>query len=263
MGHRYEAFVAFDDITSLSRPTPLRELAIDIEKMLAGRGIKIMSAQLSRKHPDQKAIDTALGDASVLVVVANSPKQLEYDWVKYAWTRFTDDEASGIKPKGMVFPYIQGFEPYQLPSALRKYKVITHGDGSLGTLFNAVAKALGPDDSQNFLATAHQLYEAMSEASEDVWCASWMDQWEYLMWAHTFNRPLQGMQTNTAINDNVQLSAVNHVMELSMKCQGWIAWPNDGRGPTWIPMDDWLWHLEDTKNHSLEGKGVSLGVFDE
>ena len=29
-------------------------------------------------------------------------------------------------------------------------------------------------------------------------------------------------------------------------------------GPTWIPIDDWLWHLEDTENHSLKGKGIPL-----
>jgi len=178
MGHRYEAFVAFDDITSLSRPTPTRQLAIDIEKMLAGRGIKIMSAQLSRKKPDWKAIDIALGDASVLVVVANSPTQLESEWVKYAWTRFTEDEASGIKPKGMVFLYIDGFEPYQLPSPLRKYRVVNHGSDSLGRLFNAVSKAIGPTDEGNFLDLARRLYAAMSDVSEEAHCAGWLYSWE-------------------------------------------------------------------------------------
>jgi len=257
MGHRYEAFIAFDDITSLSRPTPTRQLAIDIEKMLAGRGIKIMSAQLSRKKPDWKAIDIALGDASVLVVVANSPTQLESEWVKYAWTRFTEDEASGIKPKGMVFPYIDGFELYQLPSPLRKYRTITHGDGSLGRLFNAVSKALGPSDERLFLDLARRLYAAMSDVSEEAHCAGWLYSWEYPMWYHAFNHPFEVIETHTAINDDVPVAQINHVMELSMKCQGWVIYDND-HGPMWIPIDDWLWHLEDTDNHSLKGKGIPL-----
>ena len=42
-----------------------------------------------------------------------------------------------------------------------------------------------------------------------------------------------------------------------MKCQGWIIYDNDN-GPTWIPIDDWLWHLEDIDNRSLKGKGIVL-----
>ena len=257
MGQRYEAFVAFDDITSLSRPTPTRQLAIDIEKMLAGRGIKILSSQLSRKNPDQKAIDIALGDASVLVVVANSPAQLDYEWVKYAWTRFTEDEASGIKPEGMAFPYIQGFEPYQLPSPLRKYRTITHGPGSFGQLFNAVSKALGPTDERPFLDLARELYEGMTNISEEVYAAGWLYDWEHPLWDHALNRPFEGMQTTIGINRDVSVAQINHVMELSMKCQGWIIFDDD-RGPLWIPIDDWLWHLEDIEKHSLEGKGICL-----
>jgi hypothetical protein len=63
-------------------------------------------------------------------------------------------------------------------------------------------------------------------------------------------------------NDSPSIAAINRVMELSMKCQGWIAWvePN---APRWIPIDEWLWHLEDQDKHRLEGKGISLRVYDE
>jgi hypothetical protein len=256
MSKRYEAFIAFDDVKPPDSPTPIRPLAIDIEKMLAGRGIKIMSAQLSRKKPDQKAIDIALAYASVLVVVANSPTQLESEWVKYAWTCFIDGESSGFKPKGMVFLYIDGFDPDELPAPLRQCQTFIHGQKSLSSLFNAVAKALGPNE-ENFLDVARELYEAMSNISEEIYCAGWMYSWEYPMWGQAFNRPFEGMQTRMAINDNVPVSAINRVMELSMKCQGWIIWDNNN-GPTWIPIDDWLWHLEDVDNRSLEGKGISL-----
>ena len=221
MGQRYEAFLSFVDRLLYGMPAISAELAADIEKMLSGRGIKILSSQLSR-IPDQKALDSALGDASVLIIVATSPAQLESTLVKYAWTRFVDDEASGIKPKGSVILYIEGFEPYQLPSPLRKYRAITHGEGSLGRLFNAVAKALGPTDERPFLDLARELYEAMTNISEEVYAAGWLYDWEHPLWDHAFNHPFQGLQTSIGINRDVPVSAINHVMELSMKCQGWI-----------------------------------------
>ena len=144
-----------------------------------------------------------------------------------------------------------------MPSPLRKYRTITHGPGSLGSLFNAVAKALGPTDERPFLDLARELYEGMTNISEEVYAAGWLYDWEHPLWDHALNRPFEGMQTSIGINRDVPVSAINRVMELSMKCQGWIIFDDD-RGPTWIPIDDWLWHLEDIEKHSLEGKGICL-----
>jgi len=77
------------------------------------------------------------------------------------------------------------------------------------------------------------------------------------MWYHAFNHPFEVIETHTAINDDVPVAQINHVMELSMKCQGWVIYDND-HGPMWIPIDDWLWHLEDIEKHSLEGRGICL-----
>ena len=127
----------------------------------------------------------------------------------------------------------------------------------MGNLFNAVAKALGPTDEKPFLDLARELYEGMTNISEEVYAAGWLYDWEHPLWDHALNRPFEGMQTSIGINRDVSVAQINHVMELSMKCQGWIAWI-EPHGPTWIPIDDWLWHLEDIEKHSLEGKGIAL-----
>lgn len=258
--HRvYEAFVAFNDKTPDGKPSRDGELAGDIQKVLSGRGIKVVSSQSFRKTSDQKDLDVALVDAAVLVVVATSPTQLDAEWVKYAWNRFRDDELSGIKPKGRVFSYIEGFQPYELPSPLRKYQTIIHGAGSLGRLFNVVAKAMGYADEGKHLDVARELAEAMSNLSEEVWAAGWMNRWEYDLWNFALNHPLEGMRSRTAVGENPSADDINHVMELSMKCQGWIILD---QGFTWIPLDDWHRHLADPEKHMLKGTDVVLAARD-
>jgi hypothetical protein len=255
MAQSYEAFVSFDDRSSDGKPSRDGELAADIQQVLSGRGIKVVSSQSFRQTSDQKALDVALGDAAVLVVVATSPTHLDCEWVKYAWNRFIDDGLSGLKPKRRVFPYIDGFRPDELPTPLRQFQTVVHGPDSLGRLFNVAAKAMGYADEGKHLDVARELAEAMSALSEDVWCAGWLDMWEYILWDFALKNPLEEMISRMAIGDNPSVDDINHVMELSMKCQGWIIFDE---GFTWIPLDDWHRHLADPEKHSLKGKGIVL-----
>ena len=108
-----------------------------------------------------------------------------------------------------------------------------------------------------WLDVARELNEAMSELSEVVWAAGWLDGWEYQLWHFAMNHPSEAMAQQVGSGDEASAEEIAHVMDLSMQCQGWITY-DDKDGPTWIPIDDWYWHLVDPKNRPLDGKGIAL-----
>jgi hypothetical protein len=112
-------------------------------------------------------------------------------------------------------------------------------------------------DEGKWLDVARELYEAMSDLSEEVWCAGWMRGWEYALWNFAMNHPSKAMRSRMAIGDGASVAEIAHVMDLSMQCDGWIIWDHEN-GATWIPIDDWYWHLVDPKNRPLDGKGIAL-----
>jgi len=113
------------------------------------------------------------------------------------------------------------------------------------------------EDEGKWLDVARELKEAMSELSEVIWAAGWMNMWEYELWNFAMNHPLEPMMRHVGGGDDASVEEIAHVMELSMKCDGWIIYDHKN-GPTWIPIDDWYWHLVDPNNRSLDGKGIAL-----
>ena len=85
-------------------------------------------------------------------------------------------------------------------------------------------KPLAPAMKGYFSTWPADCTTAMSDVSEEAHCAGWLYSWEYPMWYHAFNHPFEVIETHIAINDDVSVAQINHVMELSMKCQGWICY---------------------------------------
>lgn len=93
------------------------------------------------------------------------------------------------------------------------------------------------DAEQRLTPDQHALYEAMSDISEDCWCAGWLIGTEFAIWGALQDGDLKwGM----GMIDEADL---DRVRALSEKVGGWIRWwelPWTDRGPHFVPMTEWL-----------------------
>ena len=73
------------------------------------------------------------------------------------------------------------------------------------------------------------LARVMSDISEDVWCAGWLTEVEYILWdAIARERP-----------DWCVREEIEQLKFLSERCGGWIVWDKE-RGRRFVRMEDWL-----------------------
>ena len=97
-------------------------------------------------------------------------------------------------------------------------------------------------DRENALTLRQQeLYEAMSEISEDCWHAGWMTGNEHAIWDAIQNGDRTYGQT---LMDESLLATCK---ALSVELGGWIEWRDDEQGlpveqwgPYFVPMPEWL-----------------------
>ena len=89
----------------------------------------------------------------------------------------------------------------------------------------------------------HALYEAISDISEDRWCAGWLIGIEYQLWAE-----LQGDSQQHGI-DELDQAQFEKVRALADQVGGWIIWADDQThpdlptvewGPRFVPLPEWL-----------------------
>lgn len=75
------------------------------------------------------------------------------------------------------------------------------------------------------------LIDLMSDLSEDIWCAGWLMDCEYVFWEW--------------VQDGKNLPELKPIKILSDEINGWVHWPNDdkghpiGDGPVFVALDKW------------------------
>ena len=105
-------------------------------------------------------------------------------------------------------------------------------------------------------AKQRELYELMSDISEDCFCAGWMGGLEYSIW-----ETLQDGDRRYGMGE-MDATQLEQCRELSKELDGWVIWyddsneselPIDEWGPRFVPMADWLKMVEYQKSgQSLE-----------
>lgn len=86
------------------------------------------------------AIDNALDESSILIVVAASVEHVSSRWVEYEWDSFLNDLLN--EKNGMLFTYIAGFEPNDLPRALRRVQSFRQEQCSTDDIVLHIKRAL-------------------------------------------------------------------------------------------------------------------------
>lgn len=104
-----------------------------------------------------------------------------------------------------------------------------------------------------------EMYDLMSEISEDCWCAGWMMGLEYAIWGAMRDGDLSyGM-------NSMEPETLEKVRALFNELGGWIVWkddltddgmPIDDWGPYFVTTEDWMLHyLEIFEKKNAERAG--------
>jgi hypothetical protein len=87
---------------------------------------------------------------------------------------------------------------------------------------------------EDFNVKQQELYELMSDISEDCWCAGWLDGNEYSIW--------DAMQTGnlTYGMGAIDKESLEKVRELSKELNGWVIWDDALNENAFVTADEWL-----------------------
>src|SRR5262245_28342982 len=72
------------------------------------------------------------------------------------------------------------------------------------------------------------LARVMGDLSQDYWCASWLVDLEYLLWAAMFG--------DTSPFTTADIAELRY---LSKKCGGWIVWNDEAPWRRFVPLAEW------------------------
>ena len=85
---------------------------------------------------------------------------------------------------------------------------------------------------ENFTAEMRELYETMSDISEDCYYAGWMHGLEYAIWG-----ALQDGDRRYGVGE-MDAGQLEKVRQLSASLNGWIIWFDDDDDAS-LPVDEW------------------------
>lgn len=129
----FDVFISFKNTDGDGNPTRDSVIAHELHDALMERGISAFFSNSSLKMLGEsaytKAIDDALDEVSVLVVVSTAPEYLKTQWVNYEWNSFHNELLSGRKPDGQLIAYFGNFSHSETPLPLRSretFRIDTH-----------------------------------------------------------------------------------------------------------------------------------------
>ena len=142
----YEVFLSFKNLDEYGKKTIDAKMAEELYTELTRQGINTFfsNASLEKMGVAQykQAIDQALDEAKILVVIGTSIENLNSNWVRYEWDGFYSDILSGQK-KGEMFSYIDCMENKDLPRTLRQLQSFCKNSSEIGTIIMFICHALG------------------------------------------------------------------------------------------------------------------------
>jgi hypothetical protein len=138
----FDVFISFKNLDPDGLLTRDSELAREVYQYLTRQGLRPFMSSISLEQLGvaayQRAIDDALDDVGVVVVVGTSRANLDSEWVRYEWESFHRDILNSSKRHGRIFTYVEGLAPPDLPRPLRGYQMIVQGPDSLSRLCNFI-----------------------------------------------------------------------------------------------------------------------------
>jgi hypothetical protein len=78
----------------------------------------------------------------------------------------------------------------------------------------------------------------MSDLSEDYFCAGWMSDCEYALWADLTNQEIAGVKPWKITEEEKEELRLAHEV-----AGGWVIWSDEAGGTMFLSDEDWLKHL--------------------
>ena len=91
------------------------------------------------------------------------------------------------------------------------------------------------------------LAHLMSELSEEHWCAGWLQDCEYALWAD-----LTGDEVNGIKAWGVSPESREELRLLHELADGWIIWSDTTKGQAFLPTTEWQAHLASIRAFASE-----------
>ncbi|MBR3597834.1 MAG: methyltransferase domain-containing protein [Clostridia bacterium] len=143
---KFQVFLSFKNTDLNGNTTKDREMAANLYKELTQKGINVFFSEETLRSLGaaqyKDAIDDALDDAKVLIVVGTSVENITSNWVRYEWDSFYGDILSG-KKEGQLFSYIDGINIKDLPRTLRQVQTFDASKDEIINICDYISNSLG------------------------------------------------------------------------------------------------------------------------
>lgn len=152
---KYDVFLSYKHTCANDEITSDSMLAEQIYYELVKRGFSVFYSEDSifkiGISDYKKAIDTALDNTSILVVIASDIDFLRSGWVEYEYETFYEDILSERNKNGMIISYTDNVNQNQLPRTLSRFQNYsqskTNVDKFIDFITNVIKSRNSNDDS--------------------------------------------------------------------------------------------------------------------
>lgn len=144
----YDAFISFKNNDATGQRTADSRIAEALYARFKDAGINVFFSNVTLfefgETAYKDAIEHAIIDARVMVVIGTSLEYLTSTWVKYEWSSFHEEILSGDKPGGTIVPYLsQSITRAERPMALRNFESFAIETTPVDQVVAFVLSALG------------------------------------------------------------------------------------------------------------------------
>ncbi len=162
-----QVFISFKN-TDNGQPTADKALGEQLYKALMKKGVDVFFSNKSLldfgEAAYKDAIDVALDECRIVIVIGTRKEYLESPWVKYEWSTFQQDLLAGIKT-GSIITYLDGIAVSDMPRAIRHFQSFDVQKNSVEEVADFVYKALSKYEPQKAEQTARLSYDNSKYAS--------------------------------------------------------------------------------------------------
>ena len=88
--------------------------------------------------------------------------------------------------------------------------------------------------------TGFELQEAMAEISESVWCAGWLNDLGFILWAHINRDDRPNVNLARTSDDEYHRASFVRLTTAAATDGGWCYWPVGSDGVRYVSMEKWL-----------------------
>lgn len=144
MASQVQVFISFKNLDN-GQPTTDKAIGEQLYKELMKRGVNVFFSNQSLldfgEAAYKDAIDVALDECSIIIVIGSKREYIESPWIKYEWSTFQQDVLAGIKA-GEIITYLDGITIADVPRAIRHFQSFDFQKNGIEDITDFVCNAL-------------------------------------------------------------------------------------------------------------------------